>query len=81
MTKDYQQEQLLCNVTSNPQEILSKALQNRNIKAFRKALDLANPEIEGETLTIFEKCCQTPGHAAFIRDCIQWGCDVNKVYS
>lgn len=31
------------------------------------------------SISIFEKCCQTPGSAEFIRACIEWGCDVNKV--
>ncbi len=33
------------------------------------------------SMSIFEKCCQTPGSAEFIRACIEWGCDVNKVES
>lgn len=31
------------------------------------------------SMSVFEKCCQTPGSAEFIRACIEWGCDVNKV--
>lgn len=31
------------------------------------------------SMSVFEKCCQTPGSAEFIKACIEWGCDVNKV--
>lgn len=30
-------------------------------------------------LSIFEQACQTPDRAEFIYECIQAGCDVNKV--
>lgn len=31
------------------------------------------------SMSVFEKCCQTPGSAEFIKACVEWGCDVNKV--
>lgn len=30
-------------------------------------------------MSIFEQACQTPDRAEFIYECIQAGCDVNKV--
>lgn len=30
-------------------------------------------------MSIFEQACQTPDRAEFIHECIQAGCDVNKV--
>lgn len=68
------------------QSFLAAAVQNRNIYRFRLALLLngANPDLpeigaaEGE-LTIFERCCVTPGYHEFVRECIRWGCNVNQV--
>lgn len=66
------------------QSFLLAAVHSRNIHRFRLALLLSGaspdrPDDEDETLTIFEKCCQTPGYSEFVRECIRWGCDVNKV--
>lgn len=55
---------------------------NQDIEAFRKALNrLEDLERSGNdtSLSIFEEACQTPNCAAFIEECIQFGCDVNRV--
>lgn len=81
-TGDFSDQQLLC-ISSDPQEELSSALAKRKINLFQRVLDEnnANPELVDEKLqiSIFEKCCQTPGCAEFIRACVSWGCNVNKV--
>lgn len=65
------------------QTFLSAAWHGKNIHRFRLALLLngTNPELidEYSKLSIFDKCCLTPGYSEFIRECIRWGCDVNKV--
>lgn len=40
----------------------------------------ANPNIVDREihLSIFEKCCQTPNYGNFIKECIDYGCDVNQ---
>lgn len=82
MTTDFSDQQLLC-ISFDPQEELSSALAKNKISLFKKILNEnnANPELQDEKLhmSIFEKCCQTPGCADFIRACLTWGCDVHKV--
>lgn len=84
MTKstDFSDQQLLC-ISSDPHEELASALAKKRINLFKKLLhdNNANPELINDKLqiSIFEKCCQTPGCAEFIRACMSWGCDVHKV--
>lgn len=67
---------------SSLQMNLSSALTKRDINAFRKALHSVDDveRYNGQTsLSIFEYACQTPGCHEFIKECINAGCDVNKV--
>lgn len=67
------------------QSFLAASFQSRNIHRFRLALllsdvspDLPDVDADGQ-LSIFEQCCRTPGYHEFVRECIRWGCDINKV--
>lgn len=60
----------------------ASALSKRDINAFRQVLQSASDveKYDSENhMSIFEQCCQTPGCAEFIDECILAGCDVNKV--
>ncbi|XP_031639764.1 transient receptor potential cation channel protein painless-like, partial [Contarinia nasturtii] len=61
---------------------LASALSKRDINAFRRILqspsDVEKYDTESQ-MSIFEMACQTPGCAEFILECIQVGCDVNKL--
>lgn len=63
--------------------MLSNSLKSKNLSQFWEAINTynANPEtVDSETfISVFDKCCQTPGHEEFIKACIKGGCDVNKV--
>lgn len=63
-------------------QVLRRAFEKRDIGAFRKALnkseDIENID-DNQTISLFEEVCQTPGSAAFISECLQFGCDANKV--
>ncbi|KAG4068728.1 hypothetical protein HA402_002419 [Bradysia odoriphaga] len=76
------EQQLLCMGDPDRQGSLSTALQNKNFDHFRHILYMSGVDPEKVdpkvSISIFEKCCQTPGRAEFIRACIEWGCDVNK---
>lgn len=63
-------------------QALRRAFEKRDIEAFRKALnkleDIESVD-DNQTISLFEEVCQTTGCAAFISECLQFGCDVNKV--
>lgn len=60
---------------------LSKALEIRDLNAFRQALEyLANPnEPDGNGITIYEKTLSSPGCAEFVKLCLAAGCNPNYV--
>lgn len=67
---------------NDPQSLLSSALQIQNLDQFRFALNQgASPSRVDKTkgFSIFQKACQIPGSAEFIRLCIENGCDINRV--
>lgn len=65
------------------QKELRAALKQKDIQTFRKIIDAnrADPEeIDDDTnLSVFDLACQTPDRYDFIKECIYFGCDVNKV--
>lgn len=76
---------LLCYAPVNQQDELNAALRSLNVEGFRSALqkgadpDQLSPDGDGG-LSVFELCCQRPGHAELIVQCLQWGrCQVNRV--
>lgn len=83
-------EPFFCNLQSiyglnsiSKQGSLSAALQTKNVDHFRHILSMTGVDPEKMdskvSMSVFEKCCQTPGSAEFIKACVEWGCDVNKV--
>lgn len=60
------------------------ALQLNDIKMFKSTLGKGNASPiltdDEQQLSILEMCCKTPDRAEFIRACLAWGCDGNKVY-
>lgn len=61
-----------------------KALKDNDINEFRQIL-YQNKDVIDQTWdknnyrSIFETACQTPGRYEFVLECIDFGCDVNKV--
>ncbi|KAH8283437.1 hypothetical protein KR018_001669 [Drosophila ironensis] len=65
----------------DPQVQLGTALEKRNIKEFRAAVDMgADPGRQDKHHgSIYEKALSTPGCREFIEACIEHGCHVNYV--
>lgn len=63
-------------------QALRRAFEKRDIEAFRESLhkleDIESID-DNRSISLFEEICQTPGCAAFISECLHFGCDVNKV--
>lgn len=65
----------------DPQVALSKALENRNLKEFRLALEMdGDPtRMDDKHLSIFERALSTYGCADIVAECLQKGCRVDYV--
>lgn len=65
----------------DPQVALSKALEHRNVKEFRLALEMdGDPtRMDDKHLSIFERALSTYGCADIVAECLQKGCRVDYV--
>ncbi|KAL5286709.1 pain family protein [Megaselia abdita] len=65
----------------DPQVALSKALENRNLKEFRLALEMdGDPtRMDDKHLSIFERALSTFGCADIVAECLQKGCRVDYI--
>ena len=65
----------------DPQVALSKALENRNVKEFRLAIDMdGDPSrMDDKHLSIFERALTSFGCADIVAECLQKGCKVDYV--
>ncbi|KAM7345804.1 transient receptor potential cation channel family member painless isoform 1-T2 [Cochliomyia hominivorax] len=66
---------------ADPQTQLSRALENRDIRDFRVALDMgAEPTVtDDKHICVFEKALQTHGCAEFVEECLKRDCNVNHI--
>ncbi|XP_055920894.1 transient receptor potential cation channel protein painless [Eupeodes corollae] len=62
---------------ADSQALLATALEQRNIREFKVALDMgADPKRQdSKYISIFEKALQTKGCAEFVKECLDYGCD------
>lgn len=59
------------------------ALKRKDIHAFRQIIDTNKVDLEeigdDDYLSIFNITCQSPDYHEFIEECLEYGCDVNRV--
>lgn len=84
-SSDQTEMQRLCYSPTSPQDELNAALRAHNSELFARALQLGAdpdrvyPDGGDDKLSVFEVCCQRPGHGEFVRLCVRHGAQVNKV--